>query len=139
MLVIGADNASADAGGNLQCAEPQSALWFGRTDDLWRLGKPAGWGGPWWEHKVKAREASDPYLMTGFDKKCLHLSHDAAKPVTFTVEVDFLGNGTWKSYQAITVPARGYTHHEFPTAFSAHWVRVTVNKACTATAQFAYT
>jgi len=27
------------------CGEPQSGLWFGRTDDLWRLGKPAGWGG----------------------------------------------------------------------------------------------
>ena len=139
MLVIGSDNASADAGGNLQCAEPQSGLWFGRTDDLWNLGKPSGWGGPWWENKVKPGEPSDPYLMTGFDKKCLHLSHDSGKPVRFTVEVDFLGHGAWKTYQSFTAPARGYVHHEFPSGFSAHWVRVTSNRACTASAHFVYT
>jgi len=139
MLVIGADNASADSGGNLQCAEPQSALWFGRTDDLWKLGKPTGWGGPWWEDKVKAGQPSDPYLMTGFDKKCLHLTHDSAKPVRFIVEVDFLGHGVWKTYDTITVPARGYIHHEFPAGFSAHWVRITAARDCTATAHLTYT
>jgi hypothetical protein len=77
--------------------------------------------------------------MTGFDKKCLHLSHNSAKPVRFKVEVDFLGHGAWKTYQTISVPARGYVHHEFPSGFSAHWVRVTADKACTATAYLTYT
>jgi hypothetical protein len=139
MLVIGADNASCEGGGNLQCAEPQSGLWFGRTDDLWRLGKPSGWGGPWWEENVKAGVPSDPYLMTGFDKKCLHLSHDFGKPVRFHVEVDFLGHGAWKKYQEFTVPARGYVHHEFPDGFSAHWVRLSAGRSCKATAHFVYT
>jgi len=139
MLVIGSDNASAEGGHNLQCAEPQSGLWFGRTDDLWKLGKPAGWGGPWWETKVVAGEQSDPYLMTGFDKKCLHLTHSAKQSVTFTVEVDFLGTGAWQKYATIVVPARGYRHHEFPTGFSAHWLRVVAGKACAATAQLTYT
>ena len=139
MLVIGSDNASSEGTHNLQCAEPQSGLWFGRTDDLWKLGKPAGWGGPWWESKVTAGEKSDPYLMTGFDKKCLHLSHTAKQPVKFTVEVDFLGSGAWQQYATIAVPARGYRHHEFPTGFSAHWVRVVAGKACVATAQLTYT
>ena len=139
MLVIGADNASADGGGNLQCAEPQSGLWFGRTDDLWHMGKPSGWGGPWWEEKVESGHPSDPYLMTGFDKKCLHLSHDLDKAVRFSVEVDFLGHGAWKTYDTITVPAHGYVHHEFSTGFSAHWVRVTAQRSCIATAHFVYT
>jgi hypothetical protein len=138
MLVVGADNASHESDGNLQCAEPQSGLWFGRTDDLWKLGKPAGWGGPWWETKVAARAPSDPYLLTGFDKKCLHLAHDAKAPVTFEVEVDFLGCGAWKRYARVAVPARGYRHHEFPSGFGAHWLRVTASRACLATAQLFY-
>lgn len=139
MLVIGADNTSREGGENMQCAEPQSGLWFGRTDDLWNLGKPKGWGGPWWEDQVKAGEPSDPYLMTGFDKKVLHLSHDSSKSVSFRVEVDFLGCGAWKTYENVKVPAKGYTPLVFPDGFSAHWVRVVASTACRASAQLHYT
>lgn len=139
MLVVGADNASHEGGGNLQCAEPQSGLWFGRTDDLWNLGKPKGWGGPWWEDQVQANVPSDPYLMTGFDKKTLHLSHQETSAVTFKVEIDFLGNGSWQTYQTIEVPAEGYAPHVFPDGFSAHWIRITALSNCRASAQLHYT
>jgi hypothetical protein len=139
LLVIGADNASHDFGHNGQCAEPQSGLWFGRTDDLWKLGKPKGWGGPWWEDLVEAGQPSDPYLMTGFDKKTLHLSHKHNVAVTFRIEVDFLGNGAWHTYANIEVPANGYKPHVFPDGFSAHWLRVVSGRTCTATAQLHYT
>jgi hypothetical protein len=139
MLVLGADNASAWGSNNTLCGEPQSGLWFGKTDDLWQFGKPSGWGGPWWDTQVRANEPSDPYLMTGYDHKCLHLSHEAGASVTFTVEVDFLGVGGWKSYARIPVEAGGYAHHEFPAGFSAHWVRVAADRECRATAQFVYT
>jgi len=139
MLVLGADNASPTYKFNHLSGEPQSGLWFGKTDDLWQFGAPKGWGGPWWEDQVQAGVPSDPYLMTGFDQKCLHLSHEGGAPVTFSVEVDPQGNGRWKEYARIEVAARGYAHHEFPVGFSAHWVRVTANKACVATATFHYT
>lgn len=139
LLVVGADNASWESGGNELCAEPQSGLWFGRTDDLWKLGKPKGWGGPWWENEIKAGEPSDPYLMTGFDKKSIHLSHKHPAAVTFKIEVDFLGHGAWQSYTDIEVPANGYKPHIFPDGFSAHWVRVTSNTSCNATAHLHYT
>jgi hypothetical protein len=139
MLVLGADNASPGSGSNVLAGEPQSGLWFGKTDDLWQFGKPAGWGGVWWETAVKGGEPSDPYLMTGFDKKVVHLAHDARESAAFTVEVDFLGTGAWKRYGAFEVPAKGYLHHEFPTGFSAHWARVTSDRDCTATAYFTYT
>ena len=119
--------------------QPQSGLWFGNIDDLWQMGKPAGWGGPWWESPVEAGTTSDPFLMTGFDKKVVHLTHDADRTVGFTIEVDFLGNGTWKTYKTIKVPARGgYAHHEFPDGFSAHWVRVTIDTDCKTTVYFMY-
>ncbi len=76
--------------------------------------------------------------MTGFDKKVVHLAHDAGGDVRFALEVDFLGNGQWKTYETILVPAKGYRPHVFPDGFSAHWIRVKTDQACTATAQFMY-
>ncbi len=132
-FVMASDQIDHDEG------QPQSGLWLGNIDDLWQMGKPSGWGGPWWNTPVEANAVSDPFLMTGFDKKGLHLAHDAAETVTFQVEVDFLGDGTWKTYRHFDVqPDTGYVHHEFPGAFSAHWVRVSANKACRATAYFMY-
>ncbi|MFQ6133702.1 MAG: hypothetical protein ACE5R4_16795 [Armatimonadota bacterium] len=133
LLVMAGDQTDRAVG------QPQSGLWFGNIDDLWQMGKPAGWGGPWWQTPVKAGDVSDPFLMTGFDKKVLHVAHDADAEVTFTVEVDFLGNGSWQTYREMPVPPKGYAHHEFPTAFSAHWVRLRVDVDCTATAYFMYT
>ena len=46
-----------------------TSLWFGGIDDLWKFGKPTGVGGPWKDTAVKAGVPSDPYLMTGYDKK----------------------------------------------------------------------
>jgi hypothetical protein len=136
MLVLAGDQVTA-VGGNLEAGEPQSNLWFGKTDDLWSFGKPQGWGGPWREAKVLPNHPSDPFLMTGFDKKCLHLS--SAADTSFTIEIDFLGDGTWCPYVELRVPASGYVYHTFPPGFSAHWARLVTREACTATAQFIYT
>jgi hypothetical protein len=103
------------------------------------MGKPAGWGGPWWDTPVRAGTVSDPFLMTGFDKKVVHITHGAREGVTFVLEVDFLGDGSWRPYQSIAVdPEPNYVHHEFPDGFSAHWVRVRVDKDCAATVYFTY-
>ncbi len=131
-LIYGIDN-------NNLAGETQSNLWFGKIDDLWQFGKPKGWGGPWWEANVQANQPSTPYLMTGFDKKVLHLYHNSPEPVVVTVEVDVLGCGTWKSYTKIEIPANGYVHHEFPSGFSAHWVRLVADRDCTATGYLYYT
>jgi len=136
LVLVGNQNTACT--GNYLVGEPQSNLWFGKTDDLWGFGRPQGWGGPWQQTKVNAGEPADPYLMTGFEHKCLHLAHESAEPVRFAIEVDFLGNGTWKPYAELTVKANGYEHHEFPSGFSSHWTRIIANKACAATAQFVY-
>lgn len=133
LFVMASDQIDHDQG------QPQSGLWFGAVDDLWGMGKPSGWGGPWWRTPVATGTVSDPFLMTGYDKKVLHLAHDAGKIVRFDVEVDFLGDGHWVPYDSFDVrPRKAYVHHEFPEGFSAHWVRLTVNTACRATAYFMY-
>ncbi|HSW45840.1 MAG TPA: hypothetical protein VLM89_09740 [Phycisphaerae bacterium] len=104
-----------------------------------RFGKPQGWGGPWRDTPARPGEPSDPFLMTGFEHKCLHLKHDSPDPLSFKVEADFLGNGSWVKYETLRLDARGYRGHVFPEGFSAHWVRLAVDKPCNATAQFIYT
>lgn len=139
MLVLGPDNASPSGKANPLTGEPQSNLWFGKTDDLWQFGKPQGWGGPWWKDEVAAGEPSDPYLMTGFDNKTLHLANESEQPVAFNLEVDFLGCGDWHTYRRFDLPGGGYVHHEFPRGFSAHWVRLIPDTDCRASAHFHYT
>ncbi|MEX2388872.1 MAG: hypothetical protein WD534_13420, partial [Phycisphaeraceae bacterium] len=80
--------------------------------------------------------------MTGFDHKCIHLTHDQPGDVRFTIEVDFMGAGQWAPYTELLAPGKsqgGYVHHTFPSGFSAHWVRVRADTACQATAQLHYT
>lgn len=137
MLVLGSDNASPSHGASPTTAEPQSGIWLGKTDDLWQFGKPAGWGGPWWNESVNAGEPSDPYLMTGFDGKCLHIRHDAEKLVQFRIELDFMGHGEFEHYD--TIETNRYRVHVFPQGLSAHWLRIVPGAECTATAQLHYT
>ncbi|MFQ6096122.1 MAG: hypothetical protein ACE5O2_00215 [Armatimonadota bacterium] len=139
LLVLGGNQVTPIGDADLLAGEPQANLWFGKTDDLWQFGKPRGWGGPWWNSRVSAGRPSEAFLMTGFDDKVLHVSHDAPRPVEFLIEVDFRGDGAWMPYEAIRVPARGYVHHEFPPGFSTHWVRLTAGARCTASACFIYT
>ena len=134
-----AGNEAAAAGGNLLSPQPQSGIWFGHTDDLWRFGKPQGWGGVWRDSTVKAGEAADPFLMTGFDKKVLHLFREGAAAADFTIEVDFIGHGVWRAYKTIRVASGKYQHHVFPAGLSAHWVRLHAGQDCRAAAEFIYT
>jgi hypothetical protein len=73
--------------------------------------------------------------MTGFGYKMVHLK--ASRPCRMTIEIDFLGDGTWDRYDTIAVD--GYAKHVFPEGFSAHWVRVTPSVDCVASAEFMYT
>lgn len=114
------------------------SLWVGTVDDLWKLGKPRGKGGPWKDSPVKAGAASDPYLMTGYDRKRVTLSHTSSEAVNIRIEVDITGNGIWSKYETFDVAAGKATEHEFPAAFGAYWVRVVAEKDTTATAQFVY-
>jgi len=140
MLVIAGTRADPDPTDPhyLRSGDGQAGVWLGDIDDLWKLGKPRGRGGPWRATAVEAGRPSDPYLMTGFDKKTLDLSHDADEAVKFQLEVDILGLGKWLPYPSITVPPGQTVTHRFPDGYQAHWVRVTTDRDCRATAWFTY-
>ena len=132
LLVLAGDQTDNAVG------QPQSNFWFGHVDELFGWGKPTGWGAVWKDTPVTADAPSDPFLMTGFDKKTLHLKHDSKTSVTFRIEVDFLGDRSWQTFKTIRVAAREYKPFIFPDGYSAHWVRIKTNKPCSATAQFFY-
>jgi hypothetical protein len=139
LLVIAGTRAGAVPDGHyVPGSDGKGGLWFGDVDDLWKMGKPRGTGGPWARSPVKAREPSDPYLMTGYDEKILALGHDAAGPVIFTVEVDVIRDGSWLPYGKFTVQPGEKLTHRFPDGYSAHWVRLVADADCTATATFTY-
>ncbi|MFC5412936.1 hypothetical protein ACFPMF_26670 [Larkinella bovis] len=118
--------------------DKKAAVWAGAIDDLWKLGKPTGHGGPWKNTAVKAGEVSDPYLIGFYDQRSLQLSHKATAPVTFTIEADPVGNGPWMTYKEVTVAPGQTFSFTFPKSFQARWIRFKTNKDCQATAFLQY-
>jgi len=122
----------------IRSTDNRAAVWVGTVDDLWCFGKPTGVGGPWKETAVTANMPSDPYLLTGYDRKKLSLSHTSAASVRIRVEVDPTGTGRWVTYATFDVPAGKSTDHVFPAGYQAYWLRVSAATATTATALLVY-
>ena len=139
LLVLAGTSPRAQPDGHFfRAADGRGGLWFGAIDDLYALGTPRGKGGPWKDTHVRAGEPSDPYLMTGFEHKVVTLTHDQEDSVRFTIAVDVIGDGSWRKYTTIDVPAKESIAHRFPDGFSAHWVRLVIDRSATATAWFDY-
>jgi hypothetical protein len=140
LLVLAGTRADATPDGHFfRASGPGGAgLWFGAIDDLYQLGVPSGEGGPWKDTQIAPGAPSDPYLMTNYGRKSIALSHDGADTVPFTIEVDFLANGSWRKYRTLDVPAGSPLVHAFPAGFAAHWVRVSAAHSGKATAVLRY-
>lgn len=116
----------------------KAAVWAGAIDDLWKLGKPVGQGGPWKNTEVKAAVPSDPYLIGFYDRKTLTLSHQGEKEVKVTAEVDPTGNGDWMTYAVYTVKPGENCEQVFPAAFQARWIRFVSDSDAMITAWLRY-
>jgi hypothetical protein len=116
----------------------KAAVWAGVIDDLWKLGKPRGAGGPWKDTKVEKDIPSDPYLIGFYDHKSLELTHDLEEDVFFEIEVDPVGHGPWMEYMEVSVASNERFEYIFPDNFQARWIRFKTNKDCRATAWLIY-
>ncbi len=134
LLITGLNEQSNDR--VIRSADGKAAVWAGVIDDLWKLGRPRGEGGPWKDSAVKAAVPSDPYLMTGYDRKSLSLEAD--RDVNMLVEIDIDGTGVWVPYQSFVVTKEKPVEHRFPEGFSAYWVRLTADADCKTTGWFVY-
>jgi hypothetical protein len=138
LLVLSGVKRTARGEHIVRSEDARHALWVGSVDDLWKLGKPRGAGGPWLNSVVSAHQASDPYLMTGYDRKTVTLSHTGQSPVKMRIEADVAGTGDWVTYAEFTVAPRHPLKHRFPDGFGAYWVRVVADREVVASAQFLY-
>ena len=118
--------------------DKKAAVWAGVIDDLWKMGKPIGIGGPWLNTSVASDVPSDPYLFGGYDKKTLALSHQASSSVSFKIQLDATGDGVWYDYKTIAVPAGRITNISFPVEIQSKWIRLVADKATVASARFQY-
>jgi hypothetical protein len=122
----------------IMASDGKAGIWAGTIDDLWKLGKPTGKGGPWKETKVKSGNFSDPYLIGFYDEKTLTLSHQSKQPINFVVEIDPTGDGCWIQYEKFTVKPHEAFVHKFPNTFHARWIRFSVDKSTEVTAWLEY-
>ena len=122
----------------IRSADGRAAVWVGAVDDLWKLGKPRGHGGPWKRTLVEPGKPSDPYLMTGYDRKKLLLENHGTTPTEITLELDAAGDGRFSAYRAFTLPAGGREEFVFPAWLNAYWLRTVSSAATTATALLTY-
>lgn len=137
MLVLSGANPASGSEHSLRLDDNHS-LYLGEVDDLWKFGKPNGHGGPWLNTQVNKGQASDPYLMLGYDEKKITISHQSDKTVRFGIEIDYLGTGDFARYKTVEVKAGETFEYSFPKDFAAHWIRVVSGDKTSASAQLSY-
>jgi hypothetical protein len=116
----------------------QAAVWVGAADDLWKLGKPRGFGGPWLNTTVTNGVPSDPYLMTAYDEKTLTLRNHGGKSARVAVLLDVTGDGKSVAYRTLEVPAGGQVVHHFDRSLNAYWIRFVADVDGVYSAQLEY-
>ena len=138
MLIMTGIDPNQNSKNIFKSKDGKAAVWAGVIDDLWKLGKPTGKGGPWKNSKVSRGQASDPYLIGFYDKKSLEISHDLNNDVEFTIEVEPIGHGPWMTYKKVKVGKGEIFKYDFPEGFQARWIRFKSNENCNATAWLEY-
>lgn len=108
--------------------DQQCAVWAGAIDDLWKLGKPRGKGGPWIEEQVIAKKPSDAYLFGLYDKRTLTLTNHTDADVEITIEFDPLGDNDWMSYKTVAVKANKKLIYKIEKEVQARWIRFVSDK-----------
>jgi hypothetical protein len=122
----------------LRSEDGAAAVWVGAADDLWKLGKPRGHGGPWAKSAATADLPSDPYLMTGYDRKTLSLENHSDDTVRVTIELDAAGDGRFAPWRTFSLQAGERLHERLPDGLNAYWLRATSNRDAELTCQLTY-
>ena len=139
LIMTGIDPEKAENNKHIIVSDDRkAAVWAGVIDDLWKLGKPVGHGGPWKNSDVKAGEPSDPYLIGFYDRKKLQISHNSNNKVSFTIETDPAGQGEWMTFKKVSIDPGNSFEYEFPSNFSSRWIRFISDRDCRSTAWLEY-
>ncbi len=116
------------AKGNIAGPQSQSNLWFVEPTKLDDLGPVIGRGGVWVNDDIKASQTSDSFLVAGFERKGLHLSHRSPGDAVFELAVDEAGDGQWKSHKTVTVAEQEPVWVDLSELTSATWIRLSSDR-----------
>jgi hypothetical protein len=122
----------------IRSEDGKAAVWVGAADDLWKLGKPRGHGGPWAKTAAKADVPSDPYLMTGYDRKTLDLENHSDDAVRVTLQLDWAGDGRFTPWRTFRLQAGERLHEKLPEGLNAYWLRAVSHRDAELTCQLTY-
>lgn len=146
-LVFGCDDSAQKEFLNKRRAKGQiegpgqsnSNLWFTSLTKPDELGPATADGAVWEKEDILANVYSDPYIFTGWDKRCCWLHNDGTQDITFTFETDLQGNNTWNEFKKVPVAAGQSVFLPFTADEKGEWVRVKSDKASNVTVSFVYT
>jgi hypothetical protein len=123
LLISGANANVTDNQRIVKSEDGQIAVWAGTIDDLWKLGKPVGKGSPWLSAKVSTGDASDPYLLGGYDERKLTITNHGDQKMMISLEIDPTGNGEWFQAKTFDIAAHSTITYLFPTSLQGKWLR----------------
>jgi hypothetical protein len=132
MIVMGKNDASKFS--NPLARKNQSNFWFGTLEDIGNWGSPAGHGAVWMNEDLTAAQTSDPFLISGFASRTLHLRNTGGTALTLEIETS-TGSAAWTPVRSVTVDAGGY-RHEILSDLAAPWVRLRSSAAATGATAF---
>jgi hypothetical protein len=139
LLISGADPSYSGRNEHIfKSDDGKLAFWAGVVDDLWKLGKPTGTGGPWTRSRVSAGDVSDPYLFAGYELRSLSLTNHGTSPLSVRVEIDPTGSGDWHAYQILEVAPGATQPHQFDESTSGKWIRFTALTSGEVTTELTY-
>lgn len=134
-VVLGCDDTAKNeflnkrkAKGEIAAPQSQSNLWFIEPRQLDELGPVIGRGAVWLQDNIEGSTPSDPFLISGFERRSLNLTHHTPSEATITLEYDERGTGQWQKWSEVILPARGTVWLNLSDAPQAVWVRLTSDR-----------
>ncbi|MFV0591389.1 MAG: hypothetical protein ACK5M7_08395 [Draconibacterium sp.] len=119
--------------------QSNSNLWFTSIEKPDQLGPNTASGSVWLNDDVNAGEYSEPFLFSGWAKRCAWIHNHSGQKVDFTFEVDKNGNDIYSILRTVEVAPESSKFIEFGANETGEWVRVVTDKATNTTVSFNYT
>lgn len=119
--------------------QSNSNLWFTSLSKPDELGPATAEGAVWAKESIKAGETSEPFLFSGWVKRCGWIKNGGKLPVKYTFEVDKDGTNKWSVLQSITVQPGKSALVSFNDKEKGEWIRVSVDQNTITTVSFSYT
>lgn len=118
--------------------QSHSNLWFVAPEDLDALGPVTAEGAVWMNEQVAEGQPSEPFLLSGWNRRNVWLKNHGSAAVEFVLEIDNHGDNRWNVYKTMQVPPGESMHELIPADVQGEWIRVTAGTDGVYSALFSY-